>query len=84
MDVALDPTLLLLLAMGLDVALGELPNALHPVAWLGSFVGFVRARLPHSPAAPALLAGALLLVSALAWVALLVFALGFSRAATRG
>ncbi|MCA9535990.1 MAG: cobalamin biosynthesis protein CobD [Myxococcales bacterium] len=76
MDVALDPTLLLLLAMGLDVALGELPNALHPVAWLGSFVGFVRARLPHSPAAPALLAGALLLVSALAWVALLVFALG--------
>jgi adenosylcobinamide-phosphate synthase len=37
----------LLLALALDLALGEPPNALHPVAWLGTLIGAIERRAPR-------------------------------------
>ena len=51
--------LALLLAGLLDRAFGEPRNALHPVAWLGRLIGWLGARLPAAPPAPAFAAGLL-------------------------
>lgn len=40
---------LLLLAVGLDLLLGDPPNRWHPVAWIGRLIGFGRARAPSAP-----------------------------------
>ena len=56
---ALVPALALLLAWGLDLAFGEPPNALHPVAWLGRVAGPVGERLKRWPPVLALVGGAL-------------------------
>lgn len=47
----------LMLALILDAVTRELPNELHPVAWLGRLIGALSRKAPRSPAAPALLAG---------------------------
>jgi len=56
---ALVPALALLLAWGLDLAFGEPPNALHPVAWLGRLAGPLGAWLKRRPPALALVGGAI-------------------------
>jgi len=38
-------------ALALDVVVGEPPNALHPVVWMGRFYRALRRRAPRSPAA---------------------------------
>jgi adenosylcobinamide-phosphate synthase len=44
--------LILALAIALDLALGEPPNALHPVAWMGKVVAFLeKFSKGHSPSA---------------------------------
>ena len=61
-----------LLALAFDVLVGEPPNRLHPVAWLGRLLAWGRARSrASSPASlmaagAGILAGALLLVVGLA------------------
>src|SRR5262245_33551845 len=40
------PVTALLLAVALDVLLGEPPNRLHPVAWIGRVVGFAARLAP--------------------------------------
>ncbi len=75
LDYAQHPALLLLLALGLDTVCGELPNAWHPVAWLGRAVDALRARLPLTPPLLAFCAGVLLLALSLAFVPLVVLAL---------
>ena len=40
---------LLLLAVGLDLLLGDPPNRWHPVAWIGRLIGLGRARAPSAP-----------------------------------
>lgn len=59
-----------LLALLIDAALGEPPNPLHPVAWIGRALGWFGRRLPSLPPAGAFLAGAALwLVGAAIFVA---------------
>ena len=41
----------LAIALGLDLALGEPPNALHPVAWIGRLASLVLRAAPRRPAA---------------------------------
>jgi len=52
-----DASLVLLVAFALDVALGDPPNALHPVAWLGRLASALLRRAPRTPPASAFLAG---------------------------
>ena len=54
----------LLLALALDLALRELPGAVHPVVWMGRFVSWLE-RLGPSPGArwPALAWGGLIAVT---------------------
>jgi adenosylcobinamide-phosphate synthase len=49
-----------LLAIGLDLALGEPANRFHPVAWLGSGIEFARRRAPQRGWLLPLLAGLLI------------------------
>lgn len=49
----------LLLAWAWDQRFGELPNALHPVAWLGRLLGPLGRGVQRLPPRPALLGGAL-------------------------
>jgi adenosylcobinamide-phosphate synthase len=37
----LDLIFIFLLAMALDLAVGEPPNAIHPVAWMGQVIAFL-------------------------------------------
>lgn len=65
-------TVMLALALAIDVAFGEPPNALHPVAWFGTLANKLRATLPLKPAAPALLGGVTLVLAGLACVGALL------------
>ena len=56
-------TATLLLAVALDLALGDPPNRLHPVAWLGAALAAGRRRLCRGRAAALLAGGALLSVA---------------------
>jgi adenosylcobinamide-phosphate synthase len=49
---------LLLLALAFDWLAGELPNALHPVVWLGQLIGWLERRAPHDNPPAELLYGA--------------------------
>ena len=52
----------LLLALVLDLVLGDPPNCYHPVAWMGAAIGRLRRRAPQSQRLLALLYGAALVV----------------------
>jgi adenosylcobinamide-phosphate synthase len=52
----------LLLALLLDLVLGDPPNYYHPVAWMGAVIGIMRRGAPHSHHLLALLYGAALVV----------------------
>jgi adenosylcobinamide-phosphate synthase len=41
----------LLLAVLIDVVLGDPPNRFHPVAWMGSFIAWMKQFRPHGSAA---------------------------------
>lgn len=58
----------LLLALVCDWVLGDPPNALHPVAWMGHGIGLGRRLAPTRSPALAFLAGALLMLVGLAVV----------------
>jgi len=47
----------LLLALALDIAWGEPPNAIHPVAWMGRVITWLEAIAPRRGAAPQFVAG---------------------------
>lgn len=53
---------ILLLAVALDLVLGDPPNALHPTAWMGQFIGWCAARAPQRGAAAQFVYGALLVL----------------------
>ena len=83
MSSALHAALVVLLAVGLDLALGDPPNRLHPVAWIGQALAAGRHRLCRGGPARLLVTGALLTLGvtglaagAGALVAMLVTALG--------
>lgn len=61
----------LLAAAAIDICLGELPNAVHPVAWFGRVAGFAFDAVPRRGRAMPFVAGALLTL-ALTAVAVLV------------
>ena len=48
----------ILLALLIDLLFGEPPARLHPVVWMGSYLGWVGRRLPALTPRPAFLAGA--------------------------
>jgi adenosylcobinamide-phosphate synthase len=76
--------LVILLALALDLALGEPPNALHPVAWIGSLIGALERRAPHDQPRRELIYGAGMTVVSLLAMALPVFALQRSRKSCEG
>jgi len=47
-----------LLALALDLAFGEPPNELHPVAWIGHLIGVLERRAPHGQPRRELIYGA--------------------------
>ncbi|MBI3959164.1 MAG: cobalamin biosynthesis protein CobD [Chloroflexi bacterium] len=49
----------LLLALALDWLLGDPPSRLHPVAWLGQWIGLIRRRAPQTSATERFLYGAI-------------------------
>ena len=49
---------IIILAVGIDWLFGELPNALHPVAWFGQFVQLLVNRAPRDNPRAELLYGA--------------------------
>ena len=61
----------LLLALLLDLLLGDPPNRCHPVAWMGTAIGLLRRRAPHWHSWPALLYGAMLVVGGILVVSLI-------------
>lgn len=69
----------LLLALGIDLAFGDPPNAVHPVAWLGRAVGLLQKGLPRRGPVKQFVGGAVLTVVVVAtaggMAALLVLAL---------
>lgn len=58
MPTALHATLVVLLAVVLDLALGDPPNRVHPVAWMGRALAVGRRALCHGGPSALLLAGA--------------------------
>jgi adenosylcobinamide-phosphate synthase len=60
----------LLLAVALDLAFGEPPNAVHPVAWIGRAISLGRRLAGTGPPAMLLLAGTLIVVVTAAAAAL--------------
>jgi adenosylcobinamide-phosphate synthase len=54
----LDSLAVLLAAFVVDIALGEPPNALHPVVWMGKLIGELERRLPRGRPALELAGGA--------------------------
>ena len=61
----------ILLALSLDVLLGEPPNRYHPVAWMGAFIGAVRRWAPRQGQWAPLVYGAGLVIGGAALVAFL-------------
>jgi adenosylcobinamide-phosphate synthase len=55
--------LAVLVAVGLDLAVGDPPNRVHPVAWMGRAIAIGRARLCRGGATRLLLGGAVLTLS---------------------
>lgn len=47
MDRALEPVVVVLLAVGLDVAFGDPPNRYHPAAWIGAALGWATNTFGH-------------------------------------
>lgn len=52
----------MLLALGIDLTLGEPPNRFHPVAWMGNLIQFARRHRPHNHPLSELAYGALVAV----------------------
>src|SRR5712664_3350814 len=52
------PAIALVVALALDLALGDPPNRLHPVAWMGRAIGYGRRALCHGGRGRALGGGA--------------------------
>lgn len=61
----------LCVALLLDLLLGDPPNALHPVAWMGRGIGLARRLAPHRQPALALVYGAVLMLGGLLVVLIL-------------
>lgn len=70
-----EPTAVLLLAVALDLALSEPPNAVHPVSWMGRYLAAVRRYGRGRPPASAFAIGALGLAVGLAGCAAATWAL---------
>src|SRR5262245_21430113 len=60
-----------MLAMLLDLGLGDPPNRYHPVAWMGGAIGVIRRRAPHQHRGWTLLYGAVLVVGGLMVVSII-------------
>src|SRR5918996_709415 len=69
MPPALYPTLVVLLAVGLDVAFGDPPGRLHPVAWIGRVLAVGRRGLCRGRPIALLLGGTALTLGAMALAA---------------
>jgi adenosylcobinamide-phosphate synthase len=65
--------LILLLAVMLDLALGDPPNALHPTAWMGQIIFFGKRHAPVQNAVAQFLFGAWLIVLGATLFALLAY-----------
>ncbi len=63
-------TLILVLAIALDLALGDPPNALHPTAWMGQVIMFGKRYAPASGAVTQFVYGALHIIIGAALFAL--------------
>ena len=61
----------LLLALLLDLVLGDPPNRCHPVAWMGTVIGLLRRRAPRWHSWSALLYGAMLAVGGIIVVSII-------------
>lgn len=70
----MNTTALLFTALALDVSFGELPNRLHPVAWIGRVIGAWK-RIAPRPGLIAFLAGGVFAIGFPAFVAAGVFGL---------
>ncbi|MCX6022723.1 MAG: adenosylcobinamide-phosphate synthase CbiB [Chloroflexi bacterium] len=57
-------TAVILTATALDLALGDPPNALHPVAWVGRILGLLRGRAPQDRPATEMAYGAGMVLAA--------------------
>ena len=66
------PVTTLLGALALDLALGEPPNAFHPVAWMGRFIGWGWRRSPRRGTLRQFAYGAALVVAGMALFSLLL------------
>jgi adenosylcobinamide-phosphate synthase len=66
-------TLVVVLALAVDVAAGDPPNRSHPVAWIGSILLHGRAVLAHGGRARLILAGGALVVATAGVAALAAF-----------
>jgi adenosylcobinamide-phosphate synthase len=70
----------LLLALIIDLTLGELPAVIHPVVWMGKVVSFLaRGRNGRSPAAQFFHGLGVVLVTAIIFVAPVYFALSYLK-----
>lgn len=58
----MEGSLILILALLIDLALGEAPNRFHPVAWLGKLVGLELKLMPGSGRARQFIAGLLMVL----------------------
>lgn len=65
--------LVLLLAVALDLAVGDPPNALHPTAWMGSVIAFGKRHAPTRGAIAQFVYGALLIFIGAMLFALIVY-----------
>ncbi len=74
MDLLLYGTAFALTAVALDLAFGDPPNAVHPVAWIGRVIGFIDDRIKRTDRVVRDRAMGILL----ALVPILVFVLGFT------
>ena len=72
--------LTVLLAGLLDVAFGEPPNAVHPVAWLGSLIAFLERRGPRDRPRAELAYGVVVVVAATGAAALAAVGVSFAVA----
>lgn len=71
----------MVLAVTLDQLVADPPNRWHPVAWIGSLLGWGRARLQHGSVPRLVLGGAglVLVVAALAWGSAWTLSIGARR-----
>lgn len=47
-ELVLDYSIVILIALGIDLLVGELPNQYHPVAWMGSFIQWMKKYRPKN------------------------------------